>query len=225
MYPQFLLADFEADVSIGNTPLTVNFTNLTSGWPDLSAPIITRSWDFGDGSPFSSDINPIHIYTTGGLFTVTLIETRNFVQSTRTITDYIVVSGEVDFYGVPTKGSVFLTVSFYDTTTGPVDSWYWDFGDGETSTEQNPVHYYPHPGLYTVSLTITNSEGEKTRTKIQYIVVSNSATYDIAPDPAVKLYLWDIGIVNKKDVGVQIRDGFSDGTGFVREQGPSLIFD
>lgn len=53
------------------------------------------------------------------------------------------------------------TISFFDTSTGPIESWEWDFGDGVTSSEQNPIHHFFNNGLvpYTVSLTVTKTDG------------------------------------------------------------------
>jgi len=51
-------------------------------------------------------------------------------------------------------------------------SWLWDFGDGSTSTEQNPVHTYESEGAFTVKLTATNSAGSDTETKTDYITTS-----------------------------------------------------
>ena len=64
----------------------------------------------------------------------------------------------VDFIGVPVEGVMPLTVQFTDLSTsdGEIRLWLWDFGDGNTSTEQNPIHIYERPGTYTVSLTVDN---------------------------------------------------------------------
>ncbi len=61
---------------------------------------------------------------------------------------------EARFYGVPGVTVRPLTIQFYDASVGTAASWYWDFGDGENSTEQNPVHTYDDPGTYTVNLTV-----------------------------------------------------------------------
>nr|WP_319374734.1 DUF3344 domain-containing protein [uncultured Methanobacterium sp.] len=61
------------------------------------------------------------------------------------------------------------TVQFTDSSTGSPTSWAWDFGDGGTSTLQNPTHTYTTSGNYTVSLTATNEGGSDTETKTNYI--------------------------------------------------------
>jgi PKD repeat protein len=62
-------------------------------------------------------------------------------------------------------------VKFADTSTGDISSWLWDFGDGTTSTERNPIHTYTFKdtGDFTVSLTVTGLEGTDTETKKNYI--------------------------------------------------------
>lgn len=74
-----------------------------------------------------------------------------------------------NFSGTPTSGTVPLTVQFTDSSTNGPTSWSWDFGDGNTSTAQNPSHTYNQEGTYTVSLTV---DGSNTNTKTNYITVS-----------------------------------------------------
>lgn len=71
-------------------------------------------------------------------------------------------------------------VQFYDRSTNAPQSWSWNFGDGNTSTEQNPTHQYAVNGTYTVSLTATNSFGNNTNTKTNYITVNKPAAPTIA---------------------------------------------
>jgi PKD repeat protein len=86
--------------------------------------------------------------------------------------------------GPSTSGDVPLYVSFTDNSTNNPSSWLWNFGDGETSTEQNPSHNFKTPVTgtvtYTVSLTATNAGGSNTMTKTGYITVSPCAN-----DPAM----------------------------------------
>ncbi|MDW5558423.1 MAG: PKD domain-containing protein [Methanosarcina sp.] len=71
-----------------------------------------------------------------------------------------------------TKGSGPLCVKFTDTSTGEPTKWKWDFGDGTTSSKQNPKHEYSKAGSYTVKLTVTNDEGSDTVTRTSYVVVT-----------------------------------------------------
>ena len=82
------------------------------------------------------------------------------------------------FSGTPTSGASPLAVTFTDASTssyGAITDWYWEFGDGTTSTVQNPpVHTYP-VGIYTVKLTVTAPGGTDTETKTSYIVSGDAA--------------------------------------------------
>ncbi len=77
-----------------------------------------------------------------------------------------------NFDGSPTSGSVPLTVSFTDLSSGDPTSWTWDFGDGGSSNIQNPTHEYTVAGTYSVSLTVSNAYGSDTETKVDYITVT-----------------------------------------------------
>jgi PKD repeat protein len=70
-------------------------------------------------------------------------------------------------------------VQFSDLSTGLPTSWLWNFGDGETSTLQNPVHIFGTPGGYSVSLTTANDFGESTRVQTGFITVNKAVLYDI----------------------------------------------
>ncbi len=126
-------------------------------------PIVTWEWDFGDpGSGVnnhSAQQHPEHVYQTSGTFQVTLIVT-NVNNCRDTMTKSIEISG------LPTVDFEVDTVCLGDTTHftdqtianfGSLISWLWNFGDGNTSTVQNPSHYYAASGTYQVSLTVTNS--------------------------------------------------------------------
>ena len=70
-----------------------------------------------------------------------------------------------DFTGSPTYGTIPLSVQFTDLSTGNPTLWAWDFGDGQTSTSQNPFHTYSVPGTYTVGLTVQNNAASSTLSK------------------------------------------------------------
>ncbi len=81
-----------------------------------------------------------------------------------------------DFTGNPVSGAAPLAVNFSDQSSGIITGYYWDFGDGTTSSLQNPSHVYNSPGNYTVSLTATGPAGTNTKTRANYISVSNQLT-------------------------------------------------
>ena len=78
-----------------------------------------------------------------------------------------------DFYADVTSGTAPLTVKFTDTSTNIPTSYNWNFGDGSTSTSQNPIHKYASPGTYTVTESTSNYYGSNTMTKKSYITVGN----------------------------------------------------
>ncbi len=84
-----------------------------------------------------------------------------------------------------TSGDAPLTVNFTDQSTGPVTSWSWDFGDGNTSTAQNPSHVYNTAGTYTVALTVSSATCSNTMTKTNYITVTDPGGVNQPPVPVI----------------------------------------
>jgi len=92
---------------------------------------------------------------------------------------------EADFSLVRRHGDAPLTVAFQDLSRGPVTSWSWDFGDGNTSSERSPVHTYLEPGRRDVSLTVRTIGGEDTLQRAGLVVVAqpgaNALEYGMNP--------------------------------------------
>lgn len=193
-----MVAEFSASIITGPADLVVFFKDLSLGEPT------SWSWDFGDGYT-SSEQNPIHIYTEAGTYTVTLTVSNSSSSDAEIKVDYITVYAVADFYAEPITGYSSLLVQFIDASTGTPSSWFWDFGDGTYSNEQNPQHFYSKPGEYTVTLSIITSFNNSMKTKVNYIKVSGIATPDIAPEPDIKAYLK--GEANSIDLskGIEIR--------------------
>ncbi len=157
-------AGFGANVTSGCADLTVQFSNQSS------ANTTNWNWSFPGGNPSSStDENPIVVYENAGSYTVTLEVSNAAGTNTSTITNYIIVDD------VPLAGFTQFTdgpvATFTNTSTNAI-SYSWDFGDGNTSTETNPIHTYANDGTYTVVLTATNNCGTVTTT--QTVVISNA---------------------------------------------------
>lgn len=163
------VANFTANVTSGPAPLAVAFTDTSTGGPT------SWSWDFGDGGS-STEQNPVHTYTAPGTYTVSLTASNAHGADTETRVAYIDVgcSPEANFTANITEGNAPLAVQFNDESTGNVTAWLWDFGDGNTSTVQNPVHTYESPGNYSVTLTASNAYGTSTLMKPDYIRVTKS---------------------------------------------------
>jgi hypothetical protein len=91
-----------------------------------------------------------------------------------------------DFDALYAYNTVPATVAFRDHSTGtPPLIYLWQFGDGATSTEQNPSHIYTRKGLYTVRLTVTNAYGSSSETKENYIAIGLPPTADFSGKPTV----------------------------------------
>ncbi len=166
-------ADFSGTPLTGQVPLTVTFTDLSTGDPD------TWSWFFGDSTQDTQQ-NPVHTYTEAGDYTVILIAENSCGQNMATKTAYVHVTPPpapvAAFSGTPTSGCAPLEVTFTDESTGDITDWAWDFGDGNTDTAQNPVHTYAAPGTYDVALTVTGPGGSDTLTLTSYISVNGPPT-------------------------------------------------
>jgi PKD repeat protein len=161
-----LAADLRGAPTSGYAPLTVAFSDRSG--PGVSG----RTWNFGDGSLVSTEANPVHTYETPGSYTVTLtVWNARGAETVRTRAAYITVLPlTAAFSGSRTSGRVPLHVSFTDASSGPIAGRLWDFGDGTTSTDADPVKAYRHPGLYTVRLTVTDTRGSSaTSTRTAYV--------------------------------------------------------
>ena len=166
--PVLTVARFTGTPTSGSAPLTVQFTDTSTNSPT------SWSWDFGDGNTSTAQ-NPIHTYSTAGNYTVSLTAISTAGGSNTAIqTRYITVNNApvASFYGSETSGTAPFIVQFTDTSTNSPISWSWDFGDNETSAEQNPSHSYTKPGTYSVSLIARNSVGINQSVQSDYITVS-----------------------------------------------------
>ena len=139
---------------------------------DLSTGVITNwHWDFGDGNT-STDPNPNHSYEDTGLFTIILIVSNNGCADTLIITDYIHVKPPIAIFNVASNCSNKYIRTFTDQSIG-ADSWSWNFGDGNTSSSQNPVHTYASVGTFTVTLTVVNFSTGCDYTKTSVVTIAD----------------------------------------------------
>ncbi|HEY3363391.1 MAG TPA: PKD domain-containing protein [Methanosarcina sp.] len=157
------VADFTASSTYGNAPLNVSFT-------DNSTDATSWYWKFGDGN-ISKERNPTHNYSKEGNYTAILVVNNANGWSAKT-QEITVQNGlpVVDFSADNSSGSVQFTDSSQNAT-----EWNWDFGDGETSTDENPTHTYSAAGNYTVTLTASNEMGSASKVSIVNLTEENIA--------------------------------------------------
>ncbi len=213
--------------------LAIDFADMSFTNPNTM--VTAWSWDFGDGSS-STDQNPNHIFAASGLYQVCLdIVTSD--SCTSTYCDYVFVMDSVinpgcdAYFTYSSAGS--LAIDFADMSfTNPntmVTAWSWDFGDGSSSTDQNPNHIFAASGLYQVCLDIVTSDS-CTSTYCDYVFVMDSIinpgcdayfTYSSAGSLAIDFT--DMSFTNP---GTMVTDwiwSFGDGTGSF-DQNPNHTF-
>ncbi len=152
--PRGIVATVKPNPNFSATPrdvcaeMPVNFTDLTTGT------VTNWLWLFGDGAT-STDQNPVHEYEDTGYFDVTLIVCNGGCCDTLTILNYIHVKPPIAAFDIGLDCSRHLERVFTDRSIG-ADEWNWDFGDGATSTLQNPTHTYADTGNYVITLMVKN---------------------------------------------------------------------
>jgi PKD repeat protein len=149
-------ASFGFTPSNPTTAQDVAFTDQSTGGAT------SWQWSFGDGTGSSAQ-NPTKRFTVAGAYTVNLQVSNGSTQSSASRT--VIVSNATpatppvvaSFGWTPSNPSTGQTVSFNDASTGSPASWLWSFGDGTSSSAQNPTHVYNVAGAYTVSLTASSA--------------------------------------------------------------------
>jgi len=165
------LSSFNLIDSAGCNPFTVSFV-------DSSINAVSWFWNFGDGIT-STQINPLHTYTTDGFFNVQLVvQSSSGCYDTLKVDSLISVgTAKASFSADSIVGCVPLIVNFTDHSTG-TNKWTWDFGDGSNSNLQFPSHVYSKPGIYSVQLIAENGFGcADTIKQLNYISVLGAVPY------------------------------------------------
>ena len=175
------VAAFSVENQTGCLPYEVTFDNLSS------ENATSFQWFFEGGEPSTSDEEtPTVVYNSLGEFEVTLVATNSLGSDTFSVSPFITVvtAPMPDFDTEDEMGTVTFTNNSINA-----DSYEWDFGDGETSTEENPVHVYSTSGEYTVTLTATNGCGPSAITQTIAVIITGVdeipgiADFNIFPNP------------------------------------------
>jgi len=180
-----------------SNPLTIVFTDTSTPG---TAPITAWNWDFGDGAT-STIQNPSHTYAEAGTYNTTLSVTTSVASNAKTTSvspSIIAVPPTANFLPSVRGGETPVVIQFQDTSlpgSGPILAWSWDFGDGISSTEQNPTHTFrtgpgntTEPQFFTVELRVTTAAGTDTKTEENlveaYEMVYSSNTQSGIPQTA-----------------------------------------
>jgi len=176
---------------------------LTINFSDSSINTTNWLWYFGDGDS-STLQNPLHTYDTSGIYNICLIANNllNGKCGSDTICDPVPVMcpNPVSLFGYTDS---LLTVNFSDSSTG-VANWLWNFGDGDTSTLQNPLHIYDSAATYIVCLITTNGCGSDTICDSVTVICPNPVSLFSYTDSLLTVnfldsstgatsWLWDFG--------------------------------
>lgn len=167
------VAQFSANPVAGPAPLSVQFTDQSTGIGSLS-----NAWDFtNDGIIDSTLKNPAYTYQNPGTYTVSLNVTNAGGTDTEVKQQYITVNippPVAAFTASPVTGYVPLKVQFTDQSTGTgITSWAWDlYNDGSIdSGAQNPYFIFESAGTFSIRLTVTNAGGSDSEIKVNYLTI------------------------------------------------------
>jgi len=191
------------------SPTTSDVVQFNDTSFDTDGIIVNWSWDFGDGNN-SFLQNPTHQYTNNTVYNVslTIIDddgVNGSIIKQLTIENTLPVA---NYSYQPPNPSTADIIQFNDSSFDPdgfLVSWFWDFDDGNTSTQQHPTHQYADNGTYQVSLTVEDEEGGSNVTIIA-ITVSNigptaSFTYSpLSPTTANNIQFTDTSIDNDGNI-------------------------
>jgi PKD repeat protein len=179
---QPLTVDFVGSPRSGDAPLTVRFTSTVTGT------VTAYEWRFGDGGVAYTP-NPAHTYESGGRFGVTLMITGPAGIARESKAGYVTVNAPVGapsatFSADVTSGTLPLTVTFSAVTSGTIEYWEWEFGDGGRAFTGSVVsHTYTTAGIFDVSLTVSNTYGSFTDGEPGYIRVYAPVSADFSGSP------------------------------------------
>ncbi len=223
-FSQSPTANFTAaplSVCVG-VPVSFTSTSTANGGPAITQ----YSWNFGDGVTVTT-LNPTHIFTTAGTFTITLVVTNaNGAVDSEVKLNYITVLPlpNVSFNVSGLGCTVPLTVGFANTSSSGANFTYaWNFGNGQNSSVQNPPNLtYNTAGVYGVQLTVTNTTTGCVNNYVDSIVVSNFQAGITAP--ALGCVGSPISFQDNSTAGANTWNWSFGGQGSSTQQNPSFTF-
>ncbi len=206
-YPFNVLADF----------CPGSFTATLTAPPGFA----TYAWSTGETTQSINIVNPI----LGDTFTVVMTSVTGCQVTLNSIIRESIVASAYNLNDSCFNNTLFLDSS-YVITGSPINQWEWDFGDGTTSTSQNPVHVYTAPGTYNVSLIITNQGGCKDTVdqSVTVLPVPSPGFTSVPVCPGIPMQFTDTSTVAPPAVVNSWDWNFGDGTTNIALQNPTHIY-
>ena len=174
-----------ASVTISSTTIMLggSITFDATDSYDLDGDIDFYYWNFDDGRT-SNQMVKEHTYTDSGIFNVSLklIDNLNDISTTYYTIEVINSLPNIDFTITPGSGNTLTQFEFTDMSTdsdGDIEEWLWNFGDGNTSSEINPTHYFSFPGYYNITLTLTDDQNGLNSSTVMFYVENSPPNPDI----------------------------------------------
>ena len=212
--------------TIPNTGIEGASVSFSVSATDPGPDTLTYAWAFGDGTPNGTSASTSHTYTENGVYTVTISVNDGEATTSSTSTITISNANPVAAIGGDSTGVEGTALNFTGSATdaGSLDTftYAWTFGDGSTSTAQNPSHAYVDEGTgsFTVSLTVTDDDGgtdtvstSVTITNVSPVVTSATATTEAEGTPvAFTASSTDVGTADTVTYSWTFGDG-STGSG------------
>ena len=215
------VAEFSVARSGDLVPLTVNFTDLSTGDTE------SRVWHFGDGNT-SLEQNPTHTYEKTGIYTVSLTVSDKDGSDTEIKSDFIIAKGGetpvADFDVEPKVGVAPMKVFYENLSTTMVDTWAYNFGNGFLCNLQYPAVTYENPGTYTISLQVSGPEGSNKSIKKDLFVVKegdDSVKALFSAEPVLGSIPFTVHFIDQSNGNVNDWTwNFGDGNSLSGEQNP-----
>ncbi len=196
-----------------NETLTVFFDEASTGSPT------SWQWDFGDGRG-SNDREPTHTYLEAGSYVVVLTVRDPENQDSTSQTVIVPASQGSQPMADFSFERAELTVTFTDKSSG-AEFWRWDFGDGNESATQNPVHTYAQSGNYSVTLAVRNAAGSDSKS-LSVVVPESSvpdANFETREVPGLKILFRDTSTQSPTQWSWDFGDGGSS-----NQQNPEHVY-
>ena len=228
-FPLMILIEIENERPIVDfdffpkNPSDLDEIEFTANSIDLDGEIVSWYWEFGDGVT-SEQQNPKHKYEDNGIYEVNLTVMDDSKGNNRTTLIILVtnVIPKVNFTSSienPTTADFLEFLDYSNDPDGTIISWFWEFGDKNTSNEINPKHQFSNNGTYLINLTVTDNDNDSNTSSIEIIVlnlppeanfsytplnptISNEIQFSdesIDSDGNIVSWLWDFGDLNTSD--------------------------